>query len=247
MNSTYKFSPSVEKYRAYVEEFWPAGTWDKALWTMSGESGGNANALGDEGRAIGLFQIQTGPGRPNADQLADPVFNIRYAAYLYKAAGNKWTDWGGDGALYNGKPYGALGNHPFPGDNELGGGQTGGSVPATFGLPGVPSGFSFPDITDFNPLDPLGITGIGNPFNLFTSPADIASSVTDIANTVKTTATYFIKIMAWLVDPHHWFRLFFIIGGSIMVGFGLYLYVRGDAAINDAVSAVKVSEVAAAA
>lgn len=113
------YSPQVERWRPLVEKYFPPELVDKALYVIQGESGGNPVIRGDGGVAIGLFQIQDNrnfAGRPSAEQLEDPEFNIRYAAQQLGAANNKWTDWG-EGSTYNGQPFGALGHNPYPGDS----------------------------------------------------------------------------------------------------------------------------------
>lgn len=124
------YSPEVERWRPLVEKYFPPELVDKALYVIQGESGGNAGIRGDGGVAIGLFQIHDGTsinGRPTAEQLADPEFNIRYAAQSLGAANGSWGAWG-EGTSYNGKPFGALGNNPYPGD--AGGGSAGGAMGA---------------------------------------------------------------------------------------------------------------------
>lgn len=254
----YVFAPDVERYRHQVEEFFPPNVVDKALWAMQGESGGNPEATGDKGVAIGLFQIQSNvnfPNRPSAAWLKNPTNNIRYAAYMYTQAGNKFSDWG-DGTNGQG-PYdpetgrgqfGALGNNPFPGDIGSGTGSLPNS-PAS-GAGAIPVGFPVP-----NPFD--GLPDWMNPGNF---PWPSAPDTGDIPGVGAATGafegaqTFFsgaVNIIKWLLDPHHWFRLFFIAAGSAMIGFGLYLYVRGDKAISDVESvasgAAKAGEAGAAA
>lgn len=113
------YSPAVEQWRPLVERYFPPELVDKALWVIQWESGGNPSAIGDRGNAVGLYQIHHGgvvAGRPSAGQLADPETNIRFAAEGLGAARGRWTDWG-EGSLYQGRPFGALGNHPYPGNN----------------------------------------------------------------------------------------------------------------------------------
>ena len=113
------YSPQVERWRPLVAKYFPPELVDKALYVIQGESGGNPVIRGDGGVAIGLFQIQDNrnfAGRPSAEQLEDPEFNIRYAAQQLGAASGKWTDWG-EGSTYNGQPFGALGHNPYPGDS----------------------------------------------------------------------------------------------------------------------------------
>ena len=109
------YSASVERWRPLVEQYFPAELVDKALYVINYESGGNPLASGDGGMSIGLFQIQSDErfaGRPTKEQLADPEFNIKDAAQALGAASGKWADWG-EGTSYEGKPFGALGNHPY--------------------------------------------------------------------------------------------------------------------------------------
>ena len=112
-----EFPPSVERWRTLVAKYFPPELVDKALYVIQHESNeGDSSAVGDNGVAIGLFQIQSSerfPGRPTKDQLLDPEFNIKYAAQNLGAASGKWTDWG-EGATYQGSKFGALGNNPFP-------------------------------------------------------------------------------------------------------------------------------------
>lgn len=120
------YSPQVERWRPLVEKYFPPELVDKALYVINGESGGNPNAVGDGGAARGLFQIQDSrnfAGRPDAAYLDDPENNIRYAAQVLGAANNKWTDWG-EGSTYNGQPFGALGNNPYPGGSNVSNYQT---------------------------------------------------------------------------------------------------------------------------
>lgn len=116
-----QYPPSVEQWRPLVKKYFPPELVDKALWVIMYESGGNPNRPGDGGVARGLFQIQDNRrfrGRPPAQWLDNPENNIRYAAQVLGAAKNKWSDWG-EGSLYNGKRFGALGNHPYPGNKAL--------------------------------------------------------------------------------------------------------------------------------
>lgn len=139
------YPPQVEQWRPLVAKYFPPELVDKALFVINGESGGNPNAVGDGGAARGLFQIQDSrnfPGRPDAAYLDDPENNIRYAAQVLGAADNKWTDWG-EGSTYNGQPFGALGNNPYPGGTGVASTPTIGGVPVQGPPnPGVPGGFS---------------------------------------------------------------------------------------------------------
>ncbi|MCZ2111285.1 MAG: lytic transglycosylase domain-containing protein [Dehalococcoidia bacterium] len=112
------YSPEVERWRPLVEKYFPPELVDKALYVIQHESGGNPGAVGDGGAARGLFQIQDNrnfPTRPDAAYLDDPENNIRFAAQQLGAANGNWGDWG-EGRLFEGKPFGALGNNPYPGD-----------------------------------------------------------------------------------------------------------------------------------
>lgn len=82
----------------FIKKYFPQEQWANAYRVMMGESSGNANAVGDNypirGQTIpsvGLFQIRTLPGRPSAEQLKDPEFNVRYAAQMWKTQG--WKPW----------------------------------------------------------------------------------------------------------------------------------------------------------
>ncbi|MFA6135016.1 MAG: hypothetical protein WC869_13455 [Phycisphaerae bacterium] len=129
---------------------------DKALYVINGESGGNPGAVGDGGAARGLFQIQDSrnfASRPDAAYLDNPENNIRYAAQVLGAAQGKWTDWG-EGSSYNGQPFGALGNNPYPGDSGPLGGRAA-TAPGTTGSGGNTYGIynNLSDTTS-HPLDP---------------------------------------------------------------------------------------------
>lgn len=112
-----QFPPNVEQWRPIVQKYFPPELVDKALWTIQYESGGDPSAAGDGGAARGLFQIQDNrnfPSRPDAAFLDNPENNIAYAANQLGAASGNFAAWG-ENNLYQGKPFGALGNHPFPG------------------------------------------------------------------------------------------------------------------------------------
>ena len=113
-----QFPPEVERWRKTVQKYFPPELVDKALWVIMHESGGNPSARGDGGYAVGLFQIHHAgsiQGRPDAGWLSDPENNIRYAALNLGAASGNWKPWGENNS-YNGRPFGALGHNPFPGD-----------------------------------------------------------------------------------------------------------------------------------
>lgn len=126
-----KYSAQTERWRTLVAKYFPANLVDKALYVIEHESGGNPSAAGDGGHARGLFQVQaagspadpSGSSRPPRDWLDDPENNIKFAAENLGAANGEWSAWG-EGVTYQGKPFGALGNAPYPGDD---GKSTGGS------------------------------------------------------------------------------------------------------------------------
>lgn len=87
---------------ALIKKYFPADQIQNAYNVMKGESGGRADAVGDNypidtGNgpetipSYGLFQIRGLPGRPAPQQLVDPEFNVKYAADLYKHSG--WNPW----------------------------------------------------------------------------------------------------------------------------------------------------------
>lgn len=100
----------------YIQRYFPGEDPGKLLHLINGESGGRTHAVGDGGSSIGLFQSQHSPGETIDSQFAD-------AKRLYDRdranGGTGFGDWG-EGRLYQGKPFGALGNHPY--------GSTGGSM-----------------------------------------------------------------------------------------------------------------------
>ncbi len=66
-----------------------------------------------------LFQLNSaglGSGLSQAER-EDPEANVRAAAAAVYG-GQGWKPWGGDGNTYKGKPFGSLGNHPYPGDSS---------------------------------------------------------------------------------------------------------------------------------
>lgn len=124
------YSPNVERWRSIVAKYVPAELVDKVLYTIQGESGGNPEAVGDGGNAIGLLQIHHGgsiKGRPDAKTLLDPEQNIKYAAEQLGMAGGNFAAWG-ENNLYQGKPFGALGNNPYPGTVTNGRAPVGGAI-----------------------------------------------------------------------------------------------------------------------
>ena len=114
-----QFPPEVEQWRTLVAKYFPPDLVDKALWTIQHESSGNAGAVGDNGVARGLFQVQDSdafPNRPQASYLDDPEHNIAYAAQQLGAANGDFSAWGDNGNTYNGQPFGAFGDNQYPGD-----------------------------------------------------------------------------------------------------------------------------------
>ena len=116
-----QFPPSVERWRSEVQKYFPPHLVDKALWVIQHESGGNPSIRGDNGVAIGLFQIQDNrnfSNRPDATFLSNPINNIKYAANQLGGASGNFSAWG-EGSTYKGQKFGALGNHPFPGETKV--------------------------------------------------------------------------------------------------------------------------------
>lgn len=118
------YSPNVERYRQLAWDEMPdsiknrpdaAVQLDKFLHTMTWESGGNSESALDPGSdgATGVMRIQNLAGRPSPQALMDPATNIRYAWGLIKRDPDTWTDYGEGGATYDGKPFGALSQHPY--------------------------------------------------------------------------------------------------------------------------------------
>lgn len=102
--------------RALAAKYFP-GLEDKILYLINGESGGNAQAVGDGGAAYGLFQSHyIKPGTSVEDQFKDArrLYDARV-----KAGGSGFEDWG-ENNLFEGKKFGALGNNPYPGDSNTG-------------------------------------------------------------------------------------------------------------------------------
>jgi soluble lytic murein transglycosylase-like protein len=66
---------------------------DLAASVAMAESGGNANAVGDSGHSLGLWQINI-PSHPEADtsQLFDPTYNAQIALAISKN-GTNWNPW----------------------------------------------------------------------------------------------------------------------------------------------------------
>lgn len=102
--------------RALAAKYFP-GLEDKILYLINGESGGNAQAVGDGGAAYGLFQSHyIKPGTSVEDQFKDArrLYDARV-----RAGGSGFEDWG-ENNLFEGKKFGALGNNPYPGDSNEG-------------------------------------------------------------------------------------------------------------------------------
>lgn len=115
------YSPQVESWRRDVWDRMPAALkqrpdaatlLDKALYTLNGESGGNERAVGDGGSAWGGWQSHHIPTGSDRNTQIDDMWR------LVGKNPDQWTDWG-EGALYNGQKFGALGNNPYP--NATGG------------------------------------------------------------------------------------------------------------------------------
>lgn len=111
---TRDYGENVMRWAPTVARYFPPELVDKALYVMSLESGGNDQAI-SKTCDYGLFQMNrcggVGTGIPIED-LLDGEFNIRQAAATVAADG--WGHWG-EGRLYRGEPFGALGHHPYPG------------------------------------------------------------------------------------------------------------------------------------
>lgn len=252
-----KYSPDVEQWRGLVDKHVrlagknPADV-DKYLWVISGESGGRADALGDNGVAYGLFQIhgaESIPTRPQGYQLLDPEYNIWFAVNQLS-----WADWG-ENNLFEGRPFGALGLNPYPGNAEPGTlsapGNSGGGILPSIPVPGFvrdAAGKIWPDAIDVPGVGrgiATSIPGGGVVYavgeKLFDVGGNVIGSVGGGLDAVKTSAIAIGKAFGWLLDPHHWFRLFFVFGGFVLFLAGLYVYVRGDKVGSDMSSAGKVA------
>lgn len=81
---------SVALIPAMEQAGWPSELHGALLWIIQCESGGNAHALGDRGRAYGLMQIRADmhPGLVARYDLWDPVGNLAAARELYLASGS---------------------------------------------------------------------------------------------------------------------------------------------------------------
>jgi hypothetical protein len=250
----YQFSPQVEQWRSYIASKVSDPTLvDKILWVINYESGGNPGATGDNGRAIGLFQIhnnQSFPTRPTTDWLRDPINNINYALDVLGAGAGNFADWGQDNT-YNGAAFGALGNHPFPGPTmatvqvpagdigtPINSGGGGVDFPIWPGGPSIPTpgGIGPEDVLPpiFDPrkwldprtwLDPTNYVPGGE--NL-PSPSDVVN-IPGYANIQSLIAAARTAIV-WMLDPHHWARLgFYLVGGMMAVG-GIWLIASSQGA-----------------
>ncbi len=96
--------------------------------------------------------------------------------------------------------------------------------------------------------DKSGPPVVGGIWNGITGAWEFGTGVVDSATAAaQTSAAFFaraLKALGWLLDPHHWFRLFFILAGGTMIGIGAYLFVRGDNAVSDIENAGKVAALA---
>lgn len=132
------YSPDVEKWRRQVWDEMPpqlrqrpdaATLLDKSLYVMEGESGGGENKPGDGGAAWGLYQSHHIPAG------SDATTQIKDMWRLVSNNPDSWSDWG-QNALYEGKPFGALGRNPYPGDSGGGSGSAiGNSIGQQFSQP----------------------------------------------------------------------------------------------------------------
>lgn len=113
------YGESVERWRSLARETMPpalasrpdaARLLDKFMYVMQGESGGRDTVMHDGGNGYGLMAdriSRTPVGTPARQQLAN-------AWRLVANNPDKWTDWG-EGATYQGKPFGVLGARPYKG------------------------------------------------------------------------------------------------------------------------------------
>ncbi len=81
-----------------IQKYFPKDQWVTAQAVMLAESGGNANAKGDDyainglhAPSYGLFQIRALPGRPDPSTLVNPEANVAYAAQMWQSQG--WQPW----------------------------------------------------------------------------------------------------------------------------------------------------------
>lgn len=112
---------SAQRWRDLVAKYFKPEDVEKALYVIDHESGGRADAVGDNGASHGLFQLNDnglGSGMSVADRL-DPEKNIATAAKAVYG-GSGWKPWG-EGALYQGHAFGSLGNNPYGGGSAVNG------------------------------------------------------------------------------------------------------------------------------
>lgn len=84
---------------------------------------------------------------------------------------------------------------------------------------------------------PLGLPSIPNPLD------EIQSGFGKLAAPLQKIAEVFI----WVLDPHHWFRVFFILAGTGMIGLGMYIYFRGSQGVeSDVTNAAKAAAIGGA-
>jgi hypothetical protein len=226
---------------------------DKALYTLKYESGGRADAIGDAGVAIGLFQIQSNerfPDRPAATWLLNPLNNIAYAVDTWIARGD-WSAWG-EGVLYQGRVFGALGNHPYPGYDGASNVAVADAPPGSGGpgwLPDLPDWVPVPDLPDWlgGAATGAGVGVVGGPVGVvggavgggaldalpgvnIPNPLDALKGLTAPVTNIAGFFEQLVKVVTWLLDPHHWARAFFILAGSALILTGVLLYFRGTEA-----------------
>lgn len=212
---------------------------------MQYESGGNPNNPGDNGRAIGLFQIQTGfAGRPSAEWLANPENNIAFAAQQLGGNQGNFGAWGQgtenlppfDVATGFGK-FGALGSHPFPADLQPTGGVVAGTGDPNATLvdyPTIHNPFELPP----NPFtDPIGfskwvasgggaIPDVAGAINPATWVPEVLQGFIDELAKIpgfKAIGT----ILQWIVNPHNWAKMAFYIVGAGLIAGGFYFIAQG--------------------
>lgn len=122
---------SAEQWRSIVSKYFRPEDVDKALYVIDHESGGRADAVGDNGASHGLFQLNDhglGSGMSVDDRL-DPEKNIAAAAKAVYG-GSGWKPWG-EGNTFHGATFGSLGNNPYPGDGGTTGSTGGGGGGST--------------------------------------------------------------------------------------------------------------------
>lgn len=184
------YNQSVEQYRQMAWDEMPdalkkrpdAGVLlDKFLHTMSFESGGgneSAMAPGSDG-ATGLMRIQNLPGRPTPQQLLDPKTNISFAWGLISKNPEVWTDYGEGGTTFNGKPFGALSQHPYGVNASI---VQAVNVAQSIKTPTTPSGLPdvppIPDLPENSILNP-DLTPAELVFQAQSASLDAVNNVTD--------------------------------------------------------------------